>query len=243
MQFACPPLPHSDPLLRARYNLHVAEDSGSDFTLPIALNVRGRRCVIVGGGTVGTRKALSFAEAGATVVVIAPKAQEAIVTAAGRGSLLYQAEPFVPTHLEGAFVAVAATDNPTVNAAVRAAARERGILLNLAADAGTGDDPGDFATMATVRRGDLLLALTTGGAGPALSAKLRGELETHFGSEWSEYVKLLGELRLLAKERLSDPKERSVALRRLVENEDLRTMLRDMGYETARAEGEKCLSR
>src|SRR5205085_991699 len=134
--------------------------------------LRGRRCVIVGGGAVGARKASALCDAGATVVVISPEVTEKVINAAENGLLTHIPQPFAPEHLNEAFLAVAATDSPAVNAAVRAAARERGILLNLAADASdkTGDateDPGDFATMATVRRGDLLLALTTGGAGPA----------------------------------------------------------------------------
>jgi siroheme synthase (precorrin-2 oxidase/ferrochelatase) len=79
--------------------------------------------------------------------------------------------------------------------------------------------------MATVRRGDLLLALTTGGAGPALSARLRRELDERFGTEWADYVALLGQMRDLAKQTLPDEKARTAALRRLAGRDDVREKL------------------
>lgn len=194
---------------------------------PVALNVAGRRCVVVGAGPVGERKARALLDAGASVVVVAPAlSAPGLAEDVRAGRVCHVAAPFAPTHLDGAFLVIAATDRPDVNAAVAQAARARGVLVNLAAPARHGDEAaGDFITMATVRRGDLLVALTTGGAGPALSARLRRELGARFGPEWTAYVALLGDLREHAKQTLPDEAVRTAALRRLADADDVRVKL------------------
>ncbi len=225
----------------------MVEVSGPSFFYPVALSVRGRRCLVVGGGNVGTRRASSLVEAEAVVTVVAPEATGQIREWAAEGMLTFLAELFAPEHLDGAFLAIAATENPAVNAAVRDAAREKGVLLNLAAPATEAEeeesDLGDFATMATVRRGDLLLSVTTGGAGPALSARLRRELEARFGPEWGEYVALLGKMRQAAKAHIPDAKERTAALKRLAEDEGLFARVMGGDYGAAWEEGLECLLR
>ena len=222
---------------------------------PVALNVAGRRCVVVGGGPVGERKARALAEAGANVIVVAPTLTSArLAEDVEAGHVCHTAAAFAPEHLDGVFLAIAATDRPDVNAAVAQAARARGVLVNLAAPveappapnsggAGSGkpvalpvsgtpriggggglvaDDFGDFVTMAAVRRGDLLVAITTGGAGPALAARLKRELEERFGPEWADFVTLLGSLRAEAKQTLPDETARTAALRRLAASDAVR---------------------
>jgi siroheme synthase-like protein len=204
-------------------------DAQSTGLFPVALNVAGRRCVIVGGGPVGERKARALVEAGANVVVVA-----LALTAAGlaedvrAGHVCHVAAPFTPEHLEGAFLAIAATDRPEVNAAVAHAARARGVLVNLAAPPAENDardDFGDFATMASVRRGDLLIAVSTGGAGPALAARLKRDLGERFGPEWADFVALLGEMRVCARQILPDEAARTSALRRLAASDAVRLAL------------------
>lgn len=207
----------------------------------MGLNVRGRKCVVVGGGAVGTRKALALLEAGALVTVIAPEASETLRNAAAQGALKYQATEFSPELLSGAFLVIATTDSAEVNAAVATEARERGVLLNVAGSAdGAGD--GDFVTMAIVRRGDLLVALTTGGAGPAITARLRETLETLFGPEWSTYLELMAEMRETAKRTIPDPKKRAERLRELAARDDIRQNIAAGELDEARKEGLACLS-
>jgi precorrin-2 dehydrogenase/sirohydrochlorin ferrochelatase len=203
---------------------------------PVALDVRGKKCVVIGGGAVGTRKALALQEAGAIVIVVSPEVSTDLPD-----GVIHHASSFTPAELDGAFLAIAATDNPAVNAAVAAAARERGVLLNLAASAGETEDSGDFVTMATVRRGELLLALTTGGAGPALSARLKRELETQFGPEWGEYVALLREMRGEAYRRCGE--DAPAALRQLAARDDVRMKIAQGETAAARKEAFACLSR
>ncbi|GAB4454962.1 MAG: hypothetical protein OHK0029_10300 [Armatimonadaceae bacterium] len=215
------------------------------YLYPVALNVTGKRCVVVGGGSVGARKAGALWEAGAVVVVVAPEVTSSLRSRVEAKQIEWIAEPFAPTHLDGAFLVVAATDIPAVNAAVRDAAHEKGILLNLAAgtDEEGSADHGDYISMATVRRGELLLAVGTGGAGPALSARLRRKLEAAFGPEWADYVALLGKMREAAKAHIPDPTARTAALRRLAEDDGLFEQVMNGDSGAAWEEALECLLR
>lgn len=152
---------------------------------PVALDLRGRPCLIVGGGAVALRKAGGLVAAGADVTVVAPECLPMPdgVTVALR--------PFVDADLDGVALAMAATDDRELNARVARLARERGVWVNVA------DDPkaGDAILPAVARRGDLQIAVSTGGASPALAQRLRERLEDEFGPEYAELVALLGALR------------------------------------------------
>jgi precorrin-2 dehydrogenase/sirohydrochlorin ferrochelatase len=184
-------------------------------------------------------------EAGADVVVIAPILSEKLAEWVETGQVTHCAAQFEEKQLQGAFLVVAATNLPAVNTAVREAANAQNILVNVAgAEEGeASSDFGDFTTMATVRRGDLLIAIATGGAGPALSARLRRELEVKFGDEWGEYVSLLGKLRDAAKAHIPDATARAEALRRLAEDEGLFEKVMNGNYGAAWEEGLECLLR
>lgn len=214
----------------------------SPFLYPVALNLRGRRCVVVGAGPAAARKIVGLIESGADVTVVAPAISPEIETLAAESPIHFVREPFAPEHLEGAFLVIAITNRPDINQQVAETARRLGVLLNLGApgDDDTASD-GDFATMATVRRGDFLLGLTTGGAGPSLSAQLRRQLETLFPDDYKEYVALLGEMRLIARKEIADSSERSNALRRLTSDKTILETLRRDGAHAARVEARRCL--
>lgn len=211
---------------------------------PIALDLRDKRCVVVGGGALGERKSLALGAAGAAVTVVAPAITPALSEAASAGAITHIAAPFVPVHLDNAFLVVAATDRPDVNTVVAVAARARGVLLNLAApgerDRDNDEESGDFVTMAAVRRGDLLVAVTTGGAGPALSARLKRDLDAQFGPEWAGYVALLGEMRRAANN--LPGAARTSALRRLAHSDSIRTKIAAGDVAGAQREALACLS-
>jgi len=150
---------------------------------PIFLDLSGRRCVVVGGGAVAGRKARKLLQARAEVVVISPEVRpelESVATEIHR-------RPYEEGDLEGAYLAFAATDAREVNAAVAGEAKGRGIPVNVA------DRPseGDFALPSTLRRGRLQVAVSTGGASPALARGIKGELEELFGPEWAGVVEEL----------------------------------------------------
>lgn len=158
---------------------------------PVVLRLHGRRAVVVGGGSVAARKIIPLLRAGADVVVVAPAAEAAVERLAASATIVHVARPFEPADLDGAFLAVAATDNPGVNQAVAAAARERGVLVNVA------DDPAacDFTVPATVRRGSIALAISTGGRSPAFARYLREQLDDWLTDARCAMFELLAEVR------------------------------------------------
>ena len=127
-----------------------------------------------------TRKVGKLLRAGAEVVVVSPEVRPEL---AGM-DVEIQHRPYEYGDLEGANLAFTATDSREVNATVAREAKERGIPINVA------DRPaeGDFAVPATLRRGGLQVAVSTGGASPTLARRIRGELEEAFGPEWAGVV-------------------------------------------------------
>ena len=171
-------------------------------TYPIFILIEDKPCLVVGGGAVGERKVLDLREAGARVTVLSRALTPTLTELARTGQIHYFNEAFTPDHLNGMVLAMAATDDREVNARVSAAAQERGIWVNVA------DDPEycTFIVPARVRQGDLTLAISTGGASPAVAQKLRQELEQRFGPEYKPYLALLKGVRArLLSERRGHP--------------------------------------
>ena len=158
---------------------------------PISVRLRARRCLVVGAGQVAASKAETLLAAGAQVIVVAPRAGEWVQERARAARLTWHRREFAPRDLDGAFLAVAATDSPAVNEAVFRASAERGVLCNVV------DDPEhcDFFYPAVVRRGDLQIAISTSGQSPALAHRLRVELEQQFGPEYERWVEHVGRQR------------------------------------------------
>ena len=182
------------------------------FAYPIVLNLSGRRAVVVGGGEVALRKARALADAGAEVRVVAP---EFTAGFAEDGRFECLAARYEKRHLEGALVAVAATDDEAVNRCVAEDARSAGVLVNVV------DRPElcDFIVPAQVRRGDLLIAISTGGAAPSLARRLRVRLEKEFGPEYETYLAVLREVREDLKQRNLAPEVRRRLFERLTEDD------------------------
>jgi precorrin-2 dehydrogenase / sirohydrochlorin ferrochelatase len=150
---------------------------------PVFLDLDGKHCVIVGGGEVANRKARKLLQARAEVVVISPEVKPELASVA----VEVWRKPYEEGDLEGAFLAFAATNRREVNAAVAREAQRRGILVNVADEA----SEGDFALPSTLRRGQLQVAVSTGGASPTLARRIRRELENVFGYEWAGVVAAL----------------------------------------------------
>jgi hydroxymethylbilane synthase len=160
---------------------------------PIALALRGRRVLVAGGGAVAERKVRGLLEAGAAVTVVAPALSSELRAAAANGVELLE-RPFAESDLEGAILAFAATDRDEVNAAVVAAARARGILVNDATEA----ERSDFATAMAHRVGSLTFTVDTGGASPSFAIRLRNELREHFDERYGRAAAALGRMRAYA---------------------------------------------
>jgi len=146
---------------------------------------------VVGGGVVAERKTLSLLEGGAKVSVVSPHLSPSLEELAAQGRIVHQARLYQRDDLEGMFVVMAATDDPATNRQVAADAREYGILLNVVDD----PDSGDFIVPSVIRRGELVVAISTGGRSPALARWLREELEGLLGEGYVNLLPLLADLR------------------------------------------------
>ncbi len=158
---------------------------------PVNLLVRDRRVVVVGAGRIAARKIEPLLDAGARVEVVAPDACAEVRGWGETGRLVLHARGFEPGDLEGAWLALTATDDPAVNAAVYDAGEAARVWVNSA------DDPANcsFTLMSVFRRGDLVVSVGTGGRSPALAAHLRRRLEEEIGPEYETLLGMLSEAR------------------------------------------------
>lgn len=183
---------------------------------PIFLvNLRHQRCLVVGGGAVAERKARSLLQAGARVTVISPALTIGLQRLVQEGDLEWVTRGYQQGDLAEAFLVIGATDDADANERVWREAAERGVLVNIV------DDPArcNFIVPSLVRRGDLCIAISTGGNSPALAKRLRERLEAEFGAEYAAFVALLGDLREKVKEKYPEAKERRAIWYRLVDSD------------------------
>ena len=158
---------------------------------PIFLKLTGRRCVVIGAGHLAESKIESLRAADAAITVIAPEASKKIQEQAAAGDIQYHSRAYRHGDLQGAFLVVAATNDPLVNRAVFAEATTTGVLCNAV------DDPPfcDFYFPSVVRRGDLQVAISTAGNSPALAQQLRRELNEQLPLDLGDWLADLGQLR------------------------------------------------
>jgi len=156
--------------------------------IPIFIEVGGKPCLVVGSGEVAERKVSALLEAGAAVTIVSPMLDGRLAAIASRGEVRYLARRWRRGEMAGFVLVYAATDDPALQREIAAEAGELGIPINVA------DAPElcSFIAPSLIRRGDLQIAISTGGASPALAARLRKELEPRFGPE---YVRLLDVMR------------------------------------------------
>jgi siroheme synthase-like protein len=158
---------------------------------PIYLNMNGRRCLVIGGGVVAERKIAGLLEVGAKPTVISPQITDVIARWAKDHSIELIARRYQSSDLTEHEIAFVATDDGEVNAQVYSDGRRLGVWVNAA------DDPAhcDFILPSVLRRGDLTVAVSSGGTSPALSRTIREELELYFTEEYELLVRLAAEAR------------------------------------------------
>lgn len=155
------------------------------------LKLDGRRCLVVGAGTIAEGKIGGLITTDATIRVVAPEATEQVQIWAAEGKITWEQRAFEPPDLQGAFLVIASTSSTALHEQIFAEARRLGVLCNIV------DVPHlcDFFYPAVVRRGSLQIAISTAGESPALSQRLRKELEKQFGPEYEAWVAAIGEAR------------------------------------------------
>jgi len=158
---------------------------------PVNLDMRNRKCLVVCGGSVGTRKVMTLLECGAKVTVVSTDVAEKLQELSDSDIIKLEKRPFHISDLDEMFLVIGATDNQEINRKIHSEAERLGILCNIA------DRPEDcnFILPAIVNRGDLIIAISTSGKSPAFAKKMRKDLEKKFGTEYAEFLKLMGEIR------------------------------------------------
>jgi precorrin-2 dehydrogenase / sirohydrochlorin ferrochelatase len=174
------------------------------FAYPVFLELEGKRAVVIGSAAVRQGKAEQLRAAGAHVDVL------------GDGA-------WTPDDLDGALLCVASSADPADRDRIAAEARARGVLVNV-----MDDIPNcDFAAPAVVRRGDLVLAISTGGRSPALARRVREELEARFGQEWAEILDVLQDVRQRTLPALPDLRERSTRWQAALDLDEAKALVGD----------------
>ena len=200
---------------------------------PMLVRLTGRKCLVVGGGEIAAEKIAGLLIHGAQVEVVSPRVVGRIQKLVSQGKIVWRRRKFSSRDLDGAFLAVAATNSSIVNQTVFRACNARDVLCNAV------DDPVhcDFFYPAVVRRGPLQIAISTSGQSPALAARLRRELEMQFGPEWSDWVEHVGKLRREILEKRMSAKARRRRLLEMASPDEFQEFMRRGSLNKSEAAG------
>jgi siroheme synthase-like protein len=179
------------------------------------LKLRGRRCLVVGGGAIGLEKAEGLLACDGDVVVVAPEAGPELEALAAEGSIAWERRPYRPEDLDGAFLVIACTDDTDTNIAIYEDAERRAMLVNVV------DVPPlcNFILPAIVRTGPLAIAISPAGASPALAKRMKAEVSELFGEEYATLAVLLNDARGWAKGTLPTYQDRKAFFEEIVNGE------------------------
>ena len=164
---------------------------------PVFLNLTGRRCVIIGGGQIAEGKISKLLDSGAKIIVISPDATQGIRGFAERGQIEFDLRKYQEGDLQGAFLVIAATNDRVVNQEIFEEAEKQGILLNAVDDM----PRCSFIAPSIVEKGPVTVAISTGGASPALARKLRENMEVSSALDWADATGVLSKARQIIKDK------------------------------------------
>jgi precorrin-2 dehydrogenase/sirohydrochlorin ferrochelatase len=193
---------------------------------PVMLDVSGKACLIVGGGKIARRKVDSLLEAGALVTVIALEVSAMLMARAGLGEIVLKKRAFQSGDTAAYSIVIAATDQAEVNEAVYEEANAHGAWVNVT----DRPDRSSFIVPSVVRRGKLILTVSTGGASPSVARTIARELEACYGTEYEIYLDFLSELRLKVQSSVKDIEIRQHLFKRALDW-DILGKIRDGSFE------------
>ncbi|OGW56883.1 MAG: hypothetical protein A2Z09_00360 [Nitrospirae bacterium RBG_16_43_8] len=175
---------------------------------PILLNLKGKKCVVVGGGKVAERKALSLLKSGAKITVISPECTVRLKKENLTGRIKYISRRYKNGDLKNAFLVIAATDAGETN---RKISEDAPYLVNVV------DMPllCNFIVPSVVRRGPLTIAVSTSGVSPSLARTIKKELEGLYGREFEKHLNYIKKIRVRSLAGIKNNKERIKFLRGL----------------------------
>ena len=177
------------------------------------LKLKGRSCLVVGGGEIGLEKVEGLLACGGEVTVISPDVLPAVAALADEGSLVWEQREYAgPADLEARFMVIASTDSTEMNIQIYEDAEARAMLVNVV------DVPPlcNFILPAIVRTGPIAIAISTAGASPALAKRMKAEISGQFGEEYARLAVMLNEVRGWAKGTLPTYQDRKAFFESIV---------------------------
>lgn len=158
---------------------------------PVLLNLKDKKCVVVGGGKVALRKTMTVLECGGRVHVISPRLCAGLIVLAKEKRLRLSHRIFRTGDLKNSFLVFAASSSLEINRKVATEAFKSHVLVNVA------DNPSlsSYITPSSFRRGSLVISVSTSGTSPALARKIREDCENHYGKEYGDLTDVVGDLR------------------------------------------------
>ena len=189
---------------------------------PVGLDIQNRKCLVVGGGSVGTRKVMTLLECGAVVTVVSSDVAEELLELAEKKIIDLKKRPYESSDIDGMFLVIGATDNEELNWQINKDAEHQNKLCNIA------DRPEvcNFILPSIVNRGNLVIAISTSGKSPAFARKMRQDLEKEFGEEYDKFLELMGAIRKKALSEKHEPEAHKRLFEQLI-NRGLVDMVRN----------------
>jgi len=197
----------------------------TEHLFPVNLNLKARKCLVVGGGRVAERKVTSLLQCGAEIWIASPKLTEKLGKLVKEDRVNFAGTHYETEYLQGCFLVISAVDDPLVNARVADDCFARDIPVNAV------DDPErcSFTVPSVLRRGSLCIAISTDGKSPLLSRRIREELEDSFGPEYAEFLDLMGEIRSQVIRDVPDIEERRRIFECLIDSDILELIRKNTG--------------
>jgi precorrin-2 dehydrogenase len=193
---------------------------------PIFLDIKGRNCLVVGGGDVGTRKVDMLLKCGASVTVVSTDATEKLARLSKEQRITLIIRGYTSSDLDDRFLVIGATNNEPLNQQISRDAEKRNLLCNIA------DRPSvcNFILPAIVEQGDLVLAVSTSGKSPAFAKKLRQDLENQFDEAYAVFLDLMGAIRNRLLKQKHAPEEHKPLFKQIIES-DIITWIQNRQFE------------
>jgi len=178
------------------------------FYYPVFLNLKNKRCIVIGGGKISERKVLSLLNSGANVTIISPELTKRLKKEIPNGKIKHISRNYQKGDLKNAFLVIAATDSNEINKRVSADAPN---LVNVV------DVPAlcNFIVPSVVKRGPLTIAISTSGVSPSMAKAIRKELERLYGPAFGKYLNSLKKIRTRAMREIKDKKKRERFLKKI----------------------------
>jgi precorrin-2 dehydrogenase/sirohydrochlorin ferrochelatase len=196
---------------------------------PINLDLKGKKCLVVGGGRVAERRVLSLLECEADVTIISPRITPSLEKLSDMRKINHKERAYKPGDIRGAYIVIASTDNQNLNRQIGDHAKKVGALVNIVSEPGLSD----FTVPGILRRGDLLVTISTSGASPTLSKRLKAELENILGKEYEIFTSILRGVRTKF---LSLPVRKRRLIYSQVAMSEIPKLLREKRYKKAERE-------